>query len=119
MLNLDLYGVKPCLFSERKLRNQTYFGLSLLLMSMTAVCVIGIFLFINYVKGDQMTLVYSKQSDDIDMDFSLNERIFFYTLSRFINENNVEWHLLYKSNDFIANIPEGENTFNYLNHIKM
>ena len=78
---LDLLGAQPCLYISSQPRYQSIFGFFLTTVIFSLILASGLYFFIVFVNGDEVYLIYSKDTKAFDPYVDMTNRILFYQVA--------------------------------------
>ena len=78
---LDLLSAQPTLFISSQPRYQSLFGFFVTVLDFAIILGFGLYFFISFINGDEVYLIYSKDTKIFDPKVNLTKRIFFYQVA--------------------------------------
>lgn len=82
----DMMGQRPTLYYKTAPRYSSLFGFIMTILASVLILFCGIYFFISFVKGDELTVIVSKDTKKKDSVMDITHNIFFYQI---INEEGL------------------------------
>ena len=79
-------GQRPTLYYKSVPRYPSLFGFIMTVLAFALILFCGIYFFISFIKGDELTVIVSKDTKNKEWVMELSDKIFFYQI---VNEEGI------------------------------